>query len=361
MHVLWLIGFFALLSGTPSAFVADAQAVSASSNSPYANNIDGMRKLLEKMRTAAKDNNSDELSALLKATEVPNCEVWLHKMYASNKADSWMELCDAKSLGASEHELASSLRGIAKQDGTFVIRSVNRAPERGNSFESSWLQAIRQPLDIYWAGWTQPSSLNSFVGYFAFIDGEFRWQSTIHLIDRTKIPVPDNGSSPYQPAQSATKQSIHGTTYQNETANFTLTVPSDWYVDDSLAGQVQGFTGAILGPRPAPAMMVQRLYPPGVAAGVQILERNFEKGYKNYKKLEEGKRTIDGKECYYFVFSALVPLKSQPKEVPMVFYATLIPDGQSVLMILAQSLEDEFAKAKPMVESVVNSFKSSRP
>jgi TonB family protein len=54
---------------------------------------------------------------------------------------------------------------------------------RGKGLEWGWLQAIKQPLDIYWASWLSSSEPEESeadpIGYFMLIDGGFRWESGI--------------------------------------------------------------------------------------------------------------------------------------------------------------------------------------
>jgi hypothetical protein len=179
-----LIGISAILLGSPPAHLQAKQNVLASPNTAtYPNSVDGFQHLLLDMRVAAKEGNQEKLAAFIKDTEVPNCDAWLHTMYTSDKADSWMGLCEAKSLATRERDLTELIGRIAKQDGKFITRKVNDNPEPGKGLEWGWLQAIKQPLDIYWASWLSSSEPKESeadpIGYFMFIDGGFRWESGI--------------------------------------------------------------------------------------------------------------------------------------------------------------------------------------
>jgi hypothetical protein len=343
----------------------NARKLPESSGAPYANTAEGLKLLLNDMRTAAKSGDETSLASFIKNTEIPDCGAWLHKMYATDKADSGMALCEGESRDPRERDLTQMFRRIGKVDGEFVTRKVNDNPEPGHGLEWGMLQAIRQPLDIYWAGWlasTEPNESGADpVGYFMFIDGGFRWDSTITSLRLSKInPVIDQ--PPAKPSnQNSVKQFVRGTTYQNDTSNFSLTVPSGWLANDQLANQIPGFVGAVLAPGLSPGIMVQRLYPPGVVEGARILQSLYQNGFKSFKKLDEGELKIDGKECYFFSFSAVVSVGTQPKiDIPTDFLVTLIPDGQSVLALVGQAPESDFAKSKPIIKSVENSFKSDR-
>jgi TonB family protein len=155
---------------------------STGESSIYPNTSAGLRQLLEAMLAAAKSNNSPALTVLLKSTEIPNCDAWLHTMYDSDKADSWMSLCEAKSLGVNEESFMKILANLAKEDGQFITRKVNDNPQPGRGMEWGWLQAIKKPLDIYFASWKTPKEPEAEpIGCFMFIDGGFRWESTVQF------------------------------------------------------------------------------------------------------------------------------------------------------------------------------------
>lgn len=172
--------------GVLSQKLGDSVATNVVAPSTHANTTEGLKELLLEMRAAAQGGNQNELAALVKQTEIPNCDAWLHKMYDSEKADSWMELCDSNAVGAKEASMRESFKRLANAEGRFLTRNVNQNPQPGRGLEWGWLQAIRQPLDIYWAGWLPASESNESkaepIGYFMFIEGNFRWDSTIQFM-----------------------------------------------------------------------------------------------------------------------------------------------------------------------------------
>jgi len=112
-------------------------------------------------------------------------------MYDPDKADSWMGLCDAKTLDSREKSMLDTFASLAKEEGDISARKVNDNPESGKGMEWGWLQAIRRPLDIYFASW-KPLNWSGKrpegepIGYFMFIDGGFRWENDISFL-RPKI------------------------------------------------------------------------------------------------------------------------------------------------------------------------------
>jgi TonB family protein len=196
MRTFQTVGLLVVLSTLATASRSQEQSVSApatTSTGTYANTTEGLKQLLLDMRTAAKEGDADKLAAFVKGMEIPNCDAWLHRMYDSDKADSWMGLCEAKSRDPRERDMRELFGQIAKQDGKVTTRKVNDNPQPGKGLEWGWLQAIKQPLDIYWASWlptSEPKETEADpIGYFMFIDGAFRWESSIQSFkpSQTKI------------------------------------------------------------------------------------------------------------------------------------------------------------------------------
>jgi len=177
-----------LLSSPKAAWPQDkaTQAVSqVSAATTYLNTTEGLRQFLQEVLTAAKSSDEQKMTAFLKAMEIPNCEAWIHGMYESDKADSWMGLCDAKTLALNEKSMQELFMRLGKEKGEISTRKVNDNPQPGKGLEWGWLQAIRQPLDIYFANWKaagEPEdSKGEPIGYFMFIDEGFRWESGIRF------------------------------------------------------------------------------------------------------------------------------------------------------------------------------------
>lgn len=203
--------------------------------SPYPNTKEGLRLMLEDMRSAAKNGESDKLEVLITATEIPNCVAWLHKMYDSDKADSWEGMCDRKSLDADGKSSREALLRFASQEGEFLIRKVNDDPMPGRGLEWGWLQAIEAPLDIYFASWRvsgdSENSKGKPVAYFMFIDGGFRREGGITFFEakpaaKTSNFVPPKlikKVAPVYPPESAS-QHVTGT------VRFMLVVGADGVV-----------------------------------------------------------------------------------------------------------------------------------
>ncbi len=196
MRIRQIVGLLVLLSAFPATIRSQEQNVSATataSTSTYANTTEGLKHLLLDMRTAAKEGNEYKLTAFVKSMEIPNCGAWLHRMYDSDKADSWMGLCEVKFRDPREREMMELFGRIAKQNGKITTRKVNDNPQPGKGMEWGWLQAIKLPLDIYWASWLPTSEPKESeadpIGYFMFIEGAFRWENSIQSFKQSQTKI----------------------------------------------------------------------------------------------------------------------------------------------------------------------------
>jgi hypothetical protein len=100
MRTFQTVGLLVVLSVLPTTIPAQERSISAPatvSTGTYANTTEGLKQLLLDMRTTAQEGNDDKLAAFVRDMEIPNCDAWLHRMYDSDKADSWKGLCEAKS------------------------------------------------------------------------------------------------------------------------------------------------------------------------------------------------------------------------------------------------------------------------
>jgi TonB family protein len=192
MRICNLTAIFALFVVFPNVARLQEQTVPTSTQaSAYPNTTEGLKRLLQDMRATARENNEQKLAAYLKTMEVPNCYAWLHEMYETDKADSWMSLCDPKTLAYKEKFLLDRFVSLAGESGEISVRRVNDNPEPGKGLEWGWLHAIRHPLDIYFAGWktaSQPTEARDQpLGYFVFVDGAFRWDSLVEYLVPAKL------------------------------------------------------------------------------------------------------------------------------------------------------------------------------
>jgi TonB family protein len=199
----------------------NALYLQAQANSPYTDTTAEFQRFLQDILDATKNGDKQRVASLLRSTEVPNCDAWLHQMYKSDSADSWMSLCDSKTLGSQEKSMKELFAGFAKEGGEFSTRKVNDNPQGGEGgFESGIVHGGNQPIEVYFASWkssNQPKEAKGEpIGYFYFLDGGFRWDSLVSFpeikISNAKL-VPAKLIKEVEPVYpaGATAQRITGT------------------------------------------------------------------------------------------------------------------------------------------------------
>lgn len=274
----------ALLSAprpTPSQSGNASPGTQAAPSSVYPNTTNGLQQLLRDVRQAARSGDKQQVTAFVKNMEVPDCKTWLYKMYARDKADSWMGLCEAKVGDPSEKSMQELFEQIARDDGEILTRKVNDNPEPGRGMEWGWLQAIKQPLDIYFASWKPARATGATkiepIGYFMFVGGGFRWDSLIHFV-KPKIgnfkivpPVLIKKVAPIYPVEAAA-QHLSGTVrvYYN--------IGADGVVHDATAISGEGLSENPTLRKAAEEAVIQWRFKPATLDG---------------KPIEMGARTVD--------------------------------------------------------------------
>lgn len=169
----------------PAAYSQEAQSGPVSAAAPtaaYQNSIDGLRVLLQDALSAAKNHDQVKLESLVRQMEIPDFDDWFTRTFGHEKGGI---LARSYGLNLAEHE--TQMQGMfvqfAQQNGEFSIRNVNDAPDRERAWESTLSSLPQQPPDFYFASWknrdTLPRSEGYSIGYFAFMDGFFRWDNTI--------------------------------------------------------------------------------------------------------------------------------------------------------------------------------------
>jgi TonB family protein len=200
----------------------NAPYLQAQANSPYADTTEGFQRFLEDILDATKNGDEQRVAALLKSTEIPDCDAWLHRMYKSDSADSWMGLCDPKTLSTKEKELKEQFAEFAKEGGEFSIRKVNDSPFGGEGgLESGMVRGGKEPLEAYFASWKAPNQpkeeRGDSIGYFYYLDGGFRWDTLIVAFRKIKFShakiVPAKLTKKVEPVypSDAAAQGITGT------------------------------------------------------------------------------------------------------------------------------------------------------
>lgn len=151
--------------------------------SAYQDSAAGLRLQLQDVLAAARNHDRPRLEFLIRQMEIPNSEAWFTKSYGQAKGRSWAEPY-RQELANRERDLEAALLEFGMEARQFQTRRVNSAPEAG--MEAGMIVELQQPADIFYAGWRRQESLPNTkdepIGYFVFLEGRFRWDSTIVLL-----------------------------------------------------------------------------------------------------------------------------------------------------------------------------------
>jgi TonB family protein len=142
----------------------------------YTDNTDGLRQLLQSMLTAAKERDYSRLSALIKETEIPNYQVWFTATFGQDKGESWAGPY-GKNLIQNQKEFQEFIKQLAQEVGEISVQKLDA---------TKMYDTLTVPLDIFLADWKKLAGSKGqavdHIGYFMFIDGKFRWDSTVEFI-----------------------------------------------------------------------------------------------------------------------------------------------------------------------------------
>jgi len=182
----------------------------------YENTAEGLRLQLLDALAAAQDHDRPRLELLIREMEIPNYEMWFTKTYGQAKGQSWTESY-GRELANRENDLEADFIEFGMEGGEFATRKVNDTAEPG--MEAGMLAELQQPADIFYAGWKRreipPTSRVDPIGYFVFVDGRFRWDSTIVLLkihqDETRTNAVPEPALPQGGALGPSSQLDRGT------------------------------------------------------------------------------------------------------------------------------------------------------
>jgi TonB family protein len=173
-----ILGLFAILLVLPSTSLSGKLAESlppqAAEHSTYSDDTDGLRQVLLNMLEVAKNDNIAQLKALIKESEIPNSDVWFTTTFGKEKGESWAGPY-GKMLEENEAHFQELMVRLAHQRGDVSVQKLDA---------TTMFDTLTTDLDLFLAHWN-PSETNKDqepIGYFFFIDGRFRWDSTIMFV-----------------------------------------------------------------------------------------------------------------------------------------------------------------------------------
>ncbi len=128
------------------------------------------------MCSMARKRRSDQLQATIADFEIPNAKSW----YVTNFGPAGLETAAlyGKNLKRSEQQFESQMIEFAHEDGYFSVKKQDA--------KIAYPGLVTTP-EVFLAAWEHilmygEDPVETPVGYFFFVDGEFRWDSTIQWV-----------------------------------------------------------------------------------------------------------------------------------------------------------------------------------
>lgn len=163
----------------------------------YPNTVNGLNLFLEELLLATRSGDQERVRALIKQTEIPNYRDWFYRLYPADSAEGSARLY-GKHLDADQESLRQLFVNFAPVQGFFSIRKVNDIQSSDTGLQWAMLHSAQEHLDVYLASWKPVSSDNApgqAFAYFIYIEGMFRWDTSIHFATfRTVEPPPEKAA-----------------------------------------------------------------------------------------------------------------------------------------------------------------------
>jgi hypothetical protein len=155
-----------------TAWASAPPAPEVKNHAPYPDSAQGLKQELKDMRELARRGRLDQLRAMITDLEIPNARAW----YLANFGTSGLEIASTyeNNTKASEERLKNQMIAFAREDGYFSVKKQDA--------RKVYPDLVTAP-EVFLAAWGRSSVGGEYpdatpFGYFFFVDGKFRWDST---------------------------------------------------------------------------------------------------------------------------------------------------------------------------------------
>jgi hypothetical protein len=155
-----------------TAWASAPHAPEVKNHAPYPDSTQGLKQELKDLRELARRGRSDQLRAMIRDLEIPDARVWYLANFGTSGLEtaSWYE----NNLTASEERLKNQMIAFAREDGCFSVKKQDA--------KKVYPDLVTAP-EVFLAAWERSSVGGEHpdatpFGYFFFVDGKFRWDST---------------------------------------------------------------------------------------------------------------------------------------------------------------------------------------
>jgi TonB family protein len=149
---------------------------------PKPDTADGLRDLIQRMVTAAQQNDSRQMSDLTHSLIIPNYATWFPHVFGT-EVGSHMAQLYGESLPDFEVKFKDSVEQLVSNGRTdiTVTRFDSSDAQVNDSYSGKLIKAMQNPVPVYTVGMNKPGENGrSIPGCFVFVEGNFRhinWHS----------------------------------------------------------------------------------------------------------------------------------------------------------------------------------------
>jgi hypothetical protein len=154
-----------------------ARAPEAKNHAPHPDNAQALKQQLKDMRELARSRRWDQLRTMITNLEFPDAPAW----YLANFGTPGLETANfyENNLRKSQERLENQMIEFAREDGYFSVKKQNA---------KKVFPSLLTAPEVFLAAWERISAYGGGpsetpFGYFFFVDGKFRWDSTIMWVN----------------------------------------------------------------------------------------------------------------------------------------------------------------------------------
>ena len=186
--------------------------------------------------------------------------------------------------------------------------------------------------------------------------------------DILTISFPENGAAPAsasasapgtaagKPAAIPIQESLNGTQYVNKTAQFTLTVPAGWKIEQKTQRSAPIVTFLTSPDSMRFLTVTQEEFNGSLESYKGMLELTYRKAFGGYEEISQAPVKIDGKPALLISFRGI---STKADNLPIQFLVAVVPSGTTYTRIATWCAEPLFHETQPMFENIVSSYHSS--
>lgn len=183
----------------------------------------------------------------------------------------------------------------------------------------------------------------------------------VNRSDIVSIMFPENspGGAPAAPSEKqplpAIEESLTGTQYVNKTANFSLTIPSNWKINPNLRISPDVIAALSSQDNLRYLLVVYEPYTASLESYLGLVEIQAKNNLQSYEKISQQPLTLDGKSALLLSYKGVSP---QAENLPIQFLVAVISTPEGYTRITTWCVEPLFKETQGAFEKIIRSYHS---